>query len=287
MFDKLFSTAQTNGAEVAKLRLQKKSVLDVVGRQLERTCGRLGAEDRLKCEQHLQSVREYERLSQQVAGACGPPSLVPSKTENYLNQTANPLVDKIHDLQTGMLVSALACGMVRTASLQWCNSHNNQYQFKWLANRDPLFGGGSLDPDNGGGPNSYLQHHEIAHNDGRSEAHIRRKNFVDQWFMQKVADLLKGLDAVKEPGGSLLDRTIVVVSNLQRTGGGHELADLPFFIAGNANGYFKTGRFIRWASGQNNVHMPINYALAEVSAAMGFPTAGWGDYSGTLPILRG
>lgn len=287
LFDKLFGISQQSTAQLALLRVRKKSVLDVVGKQLERTCKRLSSEDRLRCEHHLASVREYEQLSQRLSTSCAAPALTPSRTANYLSQDANPLVQEIHQLQTGMLVSALACGVARTASLQWCNSHNNQYQFVWLANRDPAFAGGSVNPEEtGGGPSAYLQHHEMAHNDGRSTAHTRRKNLVDQWFMQNVADLMAALHAVKEPSGSLLDRTVIVVSNLQRTGGGHQLDDLPFFIAGNANGYFKTGRFHRWASGTEGQGIPINRALAEVSAAMGFPVDQWGDYPGTLSLLR-
>jgi Protein of unknown function (DUF1552) len=287
LFDKLFAVSQQTAAEIALRRARKKSVLDVVGKQLERVCSRLGKDDRLKCEFHLASVREYEQLTQQLNSVCTAPALVPSRTADYLKESANPLVNEIHKLQAGMLVSALACGTARAASLQWCNSHNNQYQFVWLGDKDPAFKGASVDPgETGGGPSAYLQHHEIAHNDGRTPAHTRRKNLVDQWFMQNVADVLSALFNVKEPGGTLLDRTMVVVCNLQRTGGGHQLNDLPFFIAGNANNYFRTGRFYRWASGATNKELPINHALAEVSAAMGFPVDGWGDFKGTLPLLR-
>jgi hypothetical protein len=74
-----------------------------------------------------------------------------------------------------------ACGNTRTASLLWCNSHNNGYHFSWLADKDPAFGGGSVDPEEtGDGPSAFVQHHEIAHNEDRSDAHKRRKKLVDR-----------------------------------------------------------------------------------------------------------
>ncbi len=285
LFDKLFALRLQTDAERAKLRAEKKSVLDLVGVQLERSCARLGLEDRLKCQAHLTAVREYELLALKVAQTCAAPT-APSRTANYLNETANPLVPEIHQLQMGMLVSALACGLTRTGSLQWCSSHNNQYHFSWLASKDPAFAGGSLSADTGGGPSAFLQHHEIAHNEHLGGAFLRRKNLVDQWFVQQIADLMQRLFDVKEGNATLLDRTLIVFTNLQRTGGGHQLDDVPLLLAGNCNGYFKTGQFLRWAGGSAGQHVPMNAVLTEICRAMGFPRDSYGDYPGNLPALR-
>ena len=284
LFDKMFKIAAADPEAMKRLRAERKSVLDYVGKSLTSTCKRLGTEDRLKCEQHLTAVREYEQAAAIVA--CSQPS-EPLRNADYLKESANPLVPEIHKLQMGMLVTALACGMVRTGSLQWCSSHNNQYHFSWLKDKDPAFAGGSVNPEEtGGGPSAYLQHHEIAHNDGRTPAHTRRKNFVDQWFVQQVADLMQRLFDVKEVGGTLLDRTMILLVNLQRTGGGHQLDDLPVLLAGNANGYFKTGRHLRWTSGTPGTHLPLNALYTEICNAMGFPHDKFGAYAGSLPTLR-
>ncbi len=285
LFDKLFALRQQTAGERARLRAEKKSLLDVVGKQLERSCRKLGGDDLRKCEAHLTSVREYEEIALKVAMECAAPQQ-PSRTANYLNESANPLVPEIHKLQMGMLVSAMACGLTRTGSLQWCSSHNNQYHFSWLASRDPAFAGGSLSGDTGGGPSAYLQHHEIAHNEHVGPAFMRRKNLVDQWFVQQVADLMKQLFDVKEGNQTLLDRTLIVFANLQRTGGGHQLDDVPVLLAGNCNGYFKTGRFLRWAGGATNQHLPMNAVLTEVCRAMGYPRDSYGDFAGNLPAIR-
>ncbi len=285
LFDKLFALRQQTDAERARLRAEKKSVLDVVGAQLERGCERMGGDDLKKCQAHLTAVREYEQVALKVAMACAAPA-EPSRTANYLSELANPLVPEIHRLQMGMLVSAMACGLVRTGSLQWCNSHNNQYHFSWLASKDPAFAGASLSTDTGGGPSAFLQHHEIAHNENRGAEFLRRKNLVDQWFVQQVADLMQRLFDVKEAGKTLLDRTLIVFTNLQRTGGGHQLDDVPLLLAGNCNGYFKTGQFLRWAGGVLGQHTPMNAVLTEVCRAMGYPRDSYGDFPGNLPAIR-
>lgn len=286
LFDKLFAVAQQSEAERERLRAEKRSVLDLVGRQLERRCAQLGAEDRQKCEAHLTAVRDSEKAAANVAqSTCVAPE-APDRSANYLSELKNPLVPEIHRLQMGMLTSALACGITRTGSLQWCSSHNNQYHLSWLASKDPAFAGGSLSSDTGGGPSAFLQHHEIAHNEDKDEASTRRKNLVDQWFVQQLADLMQRLDAVKEGDKTLLDRTLIVFSNLQRMGGDHVLEDVPLVLAGNCNGYLKSGRYLRWPSGTAGQYVGMHQILAEVCRAMGFPRDQFGPYSGNLPALR-
>ena len=284
LWSTLFATVSATQAEQTRLRAEKKSVLDLVGRRLEATCARLGAEDRDKCEQHLTSVRAYEKLLGTTATCTNPEQ--PDATKDYATAVPNPNFPDIVRLQSGMLVSALACGVARTGSLLWCNSHNNQVQFSWLAGKDPAFAGASVDSDNGGGPNAWLQHHEIAHNEGASPAHTKRKNYVDNWFIQQVSNLMKMLFDVKEGDKTLLDRTLIVVANLQNSGGGHGIDDIPFLLAGNCNGYFKTGRVLRYTSGQSNQHIPVSRVFPEICNAMGFPQDSFGDYPGDVPALR-
>jgi len=74
----LFSGASMPPAQVDTLLKRRKSVLDFVGKELDAFGKRLGAEDRMKIEQHAVSVRDIEsRLTGAVTGGgganCGSP----------------------------------------------------------------------------------------------------------------------------------------------------------------------------------------------------------------------
>src|SRR5438270_808239 len=47
-------------ADLVKMRAARKSLLDVVGRDVDRFCKNLGSDDRVRCGSHLQSFREIE-----------------------------------------------------------------------------------------------------------------------------------------------------------------------------------------------------------------------------------
>src|SRR5205814_4679273 len=110
--------AQTmnNAADVKKLMMQKKSILDYLGSSLEQFQGRLGNEDRDAVGGHLQSIRELEMQLQAApidAGKCGG---MPTGPMIDLNADASfPLIMKAH---LGLMVAALKCGVTNVVTLQ-------------------------------------------------------------------------------------------------------------------------------------------------------------------------
>lgn len=84
VFNDLFmnggGTAVVPAADLARLRAARKSMLDLVGRDIERFCKNLGKDDRARCGSHLTSFREVEKdfgMNEQAgpAGSCAPPRL--------------------------------------------------------------------------------------------------------------------------------------------------------------------------------------------------------------------
>jgi hypothetical protein len=291
LYTKLFGEAaggKVPDATLTRVLAERRSVLDYVGRSLERMKGRLGAEDRQKLEAHLTGVREIETTlsaGDKGRGGCSPPA-PPAPGKDYRSGGPNPNYPEILKLQMDMLVSAFACDLTRVASTMWSSAHNNGLTFFWLGQE---FYEGPRDKNNGGYLGPYRHHHEIAHNAERSAEHTRKKNLVDQWFVAQLAYLLDRMKQVKEGDGTMLDNTLVFFANNMGIGSRHTTYDMPWILAGRAGGAVKTGRLLRWAGGTPNQNVPHNGLLAAMCGAMGFPRETYGDpaYGTVFERLRG
>ncbi|MBC8073300.1 MAG: DUF1552 domain-containing protein [Deltaproteobacteria bacterium] len=283
LFDTLFAGGVTEPAALAKLRAERRSVLDHVYGDLMRMQPRLGSEDRSKLDGHMNAIRELEQQLE-ASGSCQVPSAPPRG--DYETYIANPNLPEIMALQMDMLTIALACDMTRVGSMLWTNSTNLNVTFFWLGDEftDP-----GEPQENAGFDGPYRHHHEISHNDEVDEQHTRMKNQVDQWFVSQLAYLLTKMKSIPEGDGTMLDNSVVVFANCQRTGGGHHIEDVPWILAGGCGGYFETGRLLRWAGGTAGQGVPQNGVLVALCNAMGMPVETFGDpeYGGELTRLRG
>ena len=195
--------------------------------QLSSFSQKLGTEDRIRVEQHVDSVREVEKQLAGLSNACTKPVRLPDG-KNYVREPANPDIPEILRAQIDLAVTAMACDMTRVVSLATSNSNNNAYTFFWLGDRDPGFLSEIPEGEDSGGFNSdggFRHHHSIAHNEGRLK---RMKNFVDQWFIERLAYLIGKLSTTMDPGNvPMIENTVIVFANLQQTGGGTRRTTWP------------------------------------------------------------
>jgi hypothetical protein len=112
---------------------------------------------------------------------------------------------------------------------------------------------------------------------------------VDQWFFSQLAYVLGRLKGIPEGGGTMLDNTLVCFLNVFSDGPTHRTADLPWVLGGRCGGALRTGRYLRYVSGQAGVRVPHNGLLTEICNLMDVPVAHFGDpeYKVALPRLRG
>ena len=296
LYDSLFAQLKPGPVEPVNMSLlqksqRRKAILEHVGKRLTAMSQRLGSEDKQKIERHMQSIKELEAQLKGMTGgggaACTPPGR-PDPTKDYAvgeyTNPANPIVPDIQKLQMDMVVAAMSCNLTRVATLQWQSSHNNTYVFFWLGLADV-----SRDSDTGGYRGQYRQHHEIAHNQGLDADHTRQKNMVDRWFFSQFAYLIQKLKDTPEGDGTMLDNTVVLFANNMADGPSHSVSDLPWVMAGSCGGYFKTGRYLRYAGGQGTRIVPHNGLLVSLCNAMDVPRETFGDPSlgGPLASLRG
>lgn len=248
-FRRLFggsSAAAANGGSGFDAR---KSVLDNVRAELTSLKKQLGAEEQVKLDAHLDSLRQIERRAGGAASAgasCGGLT-APAVTDPKSN-------DKFPDvgkLQMDLLVSAAACDLSRVLSLQWTHTVSPTI-FSWAGASEG--------------------HHELSHKDDGNAAGVAAFVKAEQWVAAQFALFLDKLKATPEAdgSGSLLDTSTVVWVKELGDGRLHDFKAVPFVLAGAGNGYWKTGRYLKMTD------VPHQKLLVALGRSMGITMDSFG-----------
>lgn len=281
-FKRLFEGKSLSPEVIDRLRKERKSVLDVVNKNLQKIQKNLGSDDKKTIDEHTAAVRalemELEALnasgaSAQSCGANPPAAGVDPKSRDKYQDVAK--------LQFDLSVLAFKCDITRVITVMFSNSADTSTTFAFL-------GGDFLkasDPKTGVGSGSIIGHHEIAHAAGDGDSPLKIQ--VDKWYMTQFAGLIKRFkEASDGAGGTLFDKSLLVMSNHMNNGAGHGISNVPIIMAGSAGGYYKTGRFLKLGG------VAHNGLLASWASAMDVPTSSFGDakyntFTRIDPRLRG
>ncbi len=254
VFDRLFAGFDTSQTALDRQRRAalNQSVLDYVLSDIRRMQQKLGAADRAKLEEYFTSVEQLERqLVDAAPSACTVPDR-PAASGLSLTAKARLMAD--------LMVLAFQCDLTRVQTFMLANAGSNRrYDF--------------LGIDQG--------HHELSHHQNLQTNYDKLK-IIDHWEVQQFAYLLEKLKStVDGDGKSLLDTATVFFSSEISDGNRHNHTDMPILLAGRANGYFATGRHIRYSKEQ-----PVANLFISMLDAMGLPVQTFGDDgTGTLPEL--
>ena len=245
-FARIFAGSTLSAAQTAILLKRRQSVLDYVQGSLTGLSGRIGSDDRVRVQQHLNSVQQIEKQLLAQTGACSAPTVTSTDLTNVANYPA------IGKTQMDLLIASLACDQARVASLQWSHSVSD-IPMPWL--------------------NISTGHHTLSHTadtDSPDQASLVQ---INTWYAQQFAYLLQGLDAVIESDGStLLDNCLVLWINELSKGNIHSHQQLPVVIAGSAGGALRSGRFVTYSPQQ-----PHNNLLVSIANAMGTSITTFGN----------
>jgi hypothetical protein len=260
-FTDIFADLGADPFGLQQLVQKRHSVLDVVIPQYESLRSRVGGEDRIKLEQHLDAIREIEKrldVVNQLGGSCQLP-VVGDPTDVFAEENF-PLIGQ---LQMDMLAMSLACDLTRVASIQWHHSVSNKH-FSWLGISEG--------------------HHDLSHEGDENQDARNKLVQINKWYAEQFAYLVGKLDAIPEGTGTMLDNTVVLWCNELGKGNSHSRNDEPFVLAGSCGGYFQTGRYLQY---DGDSHCDLLLSLVH---AMGYEDASFGDpnyCSGPLPGLTG
>ncbi len=238
MFQRLFADFDVDASEIERLKVERRSVIDLVKGDLDHLMVQHGSsDDQLKIEAHLDAIREIEQRNDAAVPSCEVPGV-----PGGIDHEANDNFPMVCQRQTDLLAMSLACDMTRVASVQWSRSVSNT-RFSWLSIPEG--------------------HHDLSHLGDGDQSMVDKITAINTWYAEQVKALLDALAAIPEGDGTVLDNTLVVWGNELSRGNSHGNRPIPFVLAGGGGGALQMGRYLQY----DNV--PHNRLLVSLCHAMG------------------
>ena len=239
VWDRLFAGTDPNAtsAEVARRKHYGQSVIDAVRGDATALQSKLGKADNAKLDQYLSGVRELElRIAATAGGGCAAGARPGAPAD--IRQRVTQMLD--------MMVLAAMCDVTRVMTFSYENTVTEQTH-PWLGVNEGY-------------------HIGVTHNQPGAPYVT-----VNTWLVSQLAYLLNKMKQVTEPGGTLLDNSIVYFASELGEGSSHDDSDLPIVIAGRAGGKLTPGRLLsRQGNGNGNV-------LISFMRAFGLPATSFGN----------
>jgi hypothetical protein len=229
----------------------RKSVLDVVRGELSTLKKQLGAEEQIKLDAHLDSLRQIERRTAGAAAAGGA-SCGGMQAPKIADPKGNEQFPDVGKLQMDILVAAAACDLSRVLTLQWTHTVSPTI-FSWAGASEG--------------------HHELSHKDDGNQAGVASFVLAERWVTEQFVAFLDRLKATPEAdgSGSLLDTSTVVWVKELGDGRLHDFKSVPFIIAGGGNGHWNTGRYLKLDQ------VPHQKLLVSLAQSMGIAVESFGS----------
>jgi len=220
VFERLFGDGGSPERRGAELR-KSGSILDWMTADMARLRRELGADDRTKVSQYLDSVREVERriqkAEQQSDGTVLPdlerPATVPAVWEDH--------VKLMFDLQ----VLALQGDVTRVITFQLARETSNRTYAEI------------------GVPDA---HHPTSHHGGDPEK-LAKIAKINQFHVSLFGYFLEKLASVADGDGTLLDHSLYLYGSGMGNPNIHDHVNLPILVAGGGGGKVRGGRHIKYA----------------------------------------
>jgi hypothetical protein len=249
VFERLFGDG---GSPAQRLALAKStgSILDSVTREVNRLAGTLGAGDRTKLAEYMDSVREIEQRIQNTE-THGAQSVELPERPTDIPDSFEAHTKLMLDLQ----VLAYRADATRVFSMVLARE---------LSPRTYPFIGV---PE---------QHHAVSHHRNDPDL-IARKAKIDNYHVQLFAYFLEKLRDTPDGDGSLLDHSLIMYGGGMGNGNLHRHTDLPCVLAGKLGGKFTTGKHLSYPE-----NTPMANLLVTILDKAGVPIEKIGDSTGPL-----
>ena len=259
VFERLFGDGDTTDPVVrAREARQDRSILDFVNADATRLGLSLGASDKRKLGEYMDSVREIERRIQmaekhdaETAGlipAVDRPAGIPPTFEEHIQ------------LMFDLITVAFQADLTRVVTL--------------MIGRE---GGNRTYPEIGV-PDA---HHGLSHH-FNDPAKIERLQKIDQHHVEMLAYFLGKLREAKDGDGTLLDHSMILYGSSLSDGNRHQHDHLPALLAGGGSGRIKGGRHLRYPKGT-----PMTNLYMSMLDVVGVHAEKIGDSNGEVAHLSG
>jgi Protein of unknown function (DUF1552) len=218
VFERLFGSGGTAAQRQARLQ-RNASILDSVSQEMAKLQREVGAGDRVKLNQYLDSVREVERRIQKA------------EQQTTLSPLAEPerpaampdweqRVKLMFDLQT----LAFQGNMTRITTFQLAREASRRAY--------PNIGVPEV-------------HHDISHHGNRPEK-LMKLSKINAYHVTLFSYFLERLTASPDGDGSLLDHSMILLGSGISNPNLHDHSNLPIIVAGGGTAKHRGGRHIKY-----------------------------------------
>lgn len=255
VFERLFGDGESNdpAARMAALK-EQRSMLDYVAESIDRLESRLGAGDRNKLSQYLDSIRDVERRIQKAEQQNADLKLSTMQRPDSMPDTFEEQARLMIDLQ----VLACQTDMTRVITFMFGHAGSNR-SYRTIGITDG--------------------HHSISHhqNDPEKMAKVAK---IDAHLIDTFTYYVQKLKSTPDGDGTLLDHIMVVYGSSLSDANIHQHHDLPTLLVGGTGAGVKGGRHIRYPQ-----ETPLNNLFLNVLDRAGVPCDNFGDSTGRLNYL--
>jgi hypothetical protein len=232
VFERMFGDGGTPEQRLGQVR-EDRSILDSVRQSVVSLEKRLGAGDRVKVAEYLDSMREIERRIQVAEKQSG---------ESLLELPGRPIgVPEAYDehakLMIDLAVLAFQADVTRVFTLLLGREQTNRpYPFI-------------------GVPEA---HHSISHHQN-DPVKLAKCAKINAYHITLLARLAEKLRATRDGDGTLLDHSMILQGSGLSNSDQHSHIDLPLVVVGGGAGRLKGGRHLRFPKDtpMNNLHMAL------------------------------
>jgi hypothetical protein len=248
VFFGMFGAGDSNADRMARLEAQG-SILDYVNEASRSLAGKLGASDRARVNDYLESVREVEGRVQKLmakADSLGDLPDAPIGTPDDFGE--------LLDIQFDMIALAFQTGQTRIASMRMIREASMR-TFPSI-NVDEAF-------------------HPLSHHGEAPEKHEKLIK-VQAYQTERFTRFIKRLSEIKEGNGNILDNSIILFGSNMANSDLHNNNPLPQLLAGKGGG-IKGGQHL--AMPRDTPHANILLTMAQRA---GVNIDKFGDSTGVL-----
>lgn len=250
VFDRLFGDGATAEERLARIE-QQRSILDAVSNQVRRLEGKLGATDRTRVSEYLETVREIERRIQLSEKQN-------SNADLSVPQSPSGIPDD-HQAHSKLMLDLMAISFQADITRISTFMMAREVSYRTF----PMLGISE-------------GFHPASHHQNNAER-LENLTKINTYHVSLIAHLLDRLKNTQDGDGTLLDHSIILYGSGMSNSNVHNHSPLPVLVAGGAAGKMKGGRHIKYPE-----NTPMSNLLLSILNKAGVERESVGDSTGLL-----
>ncbi len=250
VFDRLFGDGATASERLERIE-QERSILDTVTSDIRHLERGLGANDRNRVAEYLDTVREIERRIQLTEKQNSNSNIAVPATPSGIPDDHQAHTKLMFDLMT----VAFQADITRISTFMMAREVS--YRTFPMLNISEGF-------------------HPASHHQN-NPARLENLTRINTYHVSLVAYFLEKLRSTRDGDGNLLDHTLVLYGSGMSNSNIHNHSPLPVFVAGGAAGKMKGGRHLKYPE-----NTPMSNLLLTILDKAGVHQDSVGDSTGLL-----